>query len=397
MNQIKTFLSNRIVRITAIGVLTMSFVFVADRPIPAHASTMTVDTSADENTNDGHCSLREAIRSAINHVGVDTCTVGVGNDLIVFSVSSVNVNSPLPAVTSGNTLAIYGGSGKITLNAALSSGSAFTVNAGGTLTVQNVNFQSNGLCYHSAGSLSLINEQMCLVEATAGQVNLQTVTGGLVDTHTGPATLDVAGSTFTGAAPFTFWLGTSGATITRSIFNGAGGGSSIASIGALSITRSLFLGSLQSAITVSGGTSHLTNVIVTNKTGVGIESNGSAEVVLTNSTIVGNANGVASSNGGLIHLRNTILSNTTADCTPNTTPMIVDDGGNMKSTSACPTTIFTGNPNLNFLYFPQSGSHAIDGGLNKWCASFDYYGTARPIDGNGDGIAICDIGATEVK
>lgn len=41
------------------------------------------------------------------------------------------------------------------------------------------------------------------------------------------------------------------------------------------------------------------------------------------------------------------------------------------------------------------GSPAIDAGDNSVCPTTDYRGVARPADGNGDGNAVCDIGAYE--
>ena len=40
-------------------------------------------------------------------------------------------------------------------------------------------------------------------------------------------------------------------------------------------------------------------------------------------------------------------------------------------------------------------SPAIDAGDPAYCPATDQRGVSRPFDGNGDGLAICDIGAYE--
>jgi len=45
---------------------------------------------------------------------------------------------------------------------------------------------------------------------------------------------------------------------------------------------------------------------------------------------------------------------------------------------------------------PSSGSPAIDAADDGVCPSVDILGAVRPVDGDGDGSAVCDIGAYEV-
>lgn len=54
------------------------------------------------------------------------------------------------------------------------------------------------------------------------------------------------------------------------------------------------------------------------------------------------------------------------------------------------------NGGLTKTHAPLPGSPAIDGGDNALCLSEDQRGVSRPLDGNVDGTAACDIGAIEI-
>lgn len=127
-------------------------------------------------------------------------------------------------------------------------------------------------------------------------------------------------------------------------------------------------------------------------------------MTLQNVTIAGN--NAAQLGGGIsgaaATFTNTLIANNTApdgNCTSLAAP--TDNGGNKQFPGS--TCGFTGTlaaspigalaPDYTFWLIP--GSKAIDGGTNTGCAAADQAGTPRPLDGNGDGNAVCDSGAVE--
>ena len=135
---------------------------------------------------------------------------------------------------------------------------------------------------------------------------------------------------------------------------------------------------------------------------------------ITNCTIYGNSawtydGGIDNEQSGSVQLQNTILAgNSESDCSGS----LVSLGNNLiGSPSNCTITLLstdlTGDPKLGVLtyselagieYLPlMSGSPAIDAANNNVCQNFatDQIGNPRIVDGNGDGTAICDIGAIE--
>jgi predicted outer membrane repeat protein len=120
-----------------------------------------------------------------------------------------------------------------------------------------------------------------------------------------------------------------------------------------------------------------------------------------NSTVVGNEapyGAVAAYDG--FQLYNSIIAhNQGRDCVVTPVPNI----NSLISDSSC-TAALTGDPRLGPLqpanddrqaYLLLPDSPAIDAGDNATCQADDQHGAPRPVDGNGDGIAACDIGAVE--
>jgi hypothetical protein len=127
---------------------------------------------------------------------------------------------------------------------------------------------------------------------------------------------------------------------------------------------------------------------------------------LANVTISGNT---AREGGALYKVGSLLLKNTIVDgdCKIDGVP-ITSLGHNLDSGTTCGLAgagdIKYADPKLGPLqlnggYSPthalQPGSPAIDAGDNAGCPATDQRGVARPADGNGDGSAICDIGAYE--
>ena len=58
------------------------------------ANVIIVNTTADENNNDGDCSLREAVRSANEDTNIDNCNAGLGSDAIfIFETGTINIGT----------------------------------------------------------------------------------------------------------------------------------------------------------------------------------------------------------------------------------------------------------------------------------------------------------------
>ena len=86
--------------------------------------------------------------------------------------------------------------------------------------------------------------------------------------------------------------------------------------------------------------------------------------------------------------------------------LLSSQGNNLESANTCGLNAagdkINANPKLGPLqnnggttwtHALLAGSPAIDGGTNSGCPATDQRGVSRPIDGDHDGSAVCDIGA----
>lgn len=365
-----------------IGVLALLLALAGSSPPVAHAATITVT-----NTNDsGAGSLRQAIAGAFSGdiiafapglTGTITLTSGellLNKDLTIIGPGtsalaiSGNNASRVFRVGDGVTVSIYG----MTIrdgNAATTTDGGGILNTG-TLTLNNVIVTANAATDDGGGIYNGTGGILTLTDVTISG-NMATEDGGGVYVYDGTVTM--TGVTVNGNTAGRFGGG---------IFNGK----------TITLTNVTISGNTASS---KGGGFHnvvtatLTNVTISDNSGDGFFQDGYPS---TNATF-----------------KNTIIANNTAaNCY--LIKALTSQGYNLSSDNSCagsftaPGDLNNTNPLLGALadnggatqtHALQSGSPAIDAGTNTGCPSADQRGVTRPLDGNGDGSATCDIGAFE--
>ncbi|MGQ0601367.1 MAG: LysM peptidoglycan-binding domain-containing protein [Anaerolineales bacterium] len=384
--------------------LTLSLTLLASLlAAPVHvawAATITVTETADELNSDGDCSLREAITAANTNLPVDAC----------------------PAGESGNTDTIQLAAATYTL-------SIVGANENGAAT--------GDLDIAPAGSVSMVGAGSTVIDGAG----IDRVLDVLASSNLTLSSLTIQNGTAVningGGIRNLGTLTLNGVVIANNTATGSGVGGGLASSGITTINNSTFTGNTANeggGLHVTTGSANVAGVLVAGNTannlGGGIYNLGGT-LTLTNATIRGNSTS-GGDGGGLQTDSSTTLSNVTISentasglgsglrttITINARNSVL---ANNSGSSDCSGTIFSsGNPNFvqsvagcnvvgggpltganplgafsGTLYPLPLGSPAIDAGNNATCPATDQAGTSRPLDGDGSGVAECDLGAYE--
>lgn len=384
-----------------------------------YAATITVSTLDDELNTDGDCSLREAVRAANLDQAVDACPAGSGTDTISLAageyILSLAGQSEDEALTgdldiSGDLFIV--GSGKETTSI---NGSGldrvFDIHPGSQVTLEGLTITGGDGGY--GGGLNVTNSNLTLFRAEVSGNNGSNGGGLYLDDSTMVIVeSDISGNAaHWGGGMATFAPEESNATvlIKKSLIsdNTSIDGGGIVNFGpALTLVNS----------TISGNT---LNFSFGNGAGLYNYSYGTAQ--LYNTTIANNSGGHEGGGirGNNITVRNSIISgNQTSSSGPDCGGTLTSEGYNLiENATGCTivgdtTGNITGasadlgqlqdNGGQTMTHGLLNTSPAIDGAdpggcLDEASASLteDQRGSLRPVDGNGDGVARCDMGAFE--
>lgn len=372
----------------------------------AQTALITVNTLKDENTVDGNCSLREAIRAANTDQPVDACPAGSGADTIYLPAGTyklsiagreedngltgdLDIFSDVTITGSGEGATIVDGGGLDRVFHVV--GDSQTQVKIANLTIRNGSASASEL-YGGGGILNVAGN--LVVTRVVLQANHAANTGGGIDNH-GNLTVDqvtfIQNTSAVGAGLFNdAQLSVFNSTFTQNTAERTGGGMDNNADGT-TVTNSTFSGNSAD----QGG-------------GIFTDS----QMDLLNLTIVENSTGLNNNYTKGIRIKNSIiaLSTTGSDCTGSGTFTSAGNNIDSDNTDSCNFKLPSDQPSVDpqvkaladnggptLTHDLEAGSPAIDHGDNTACPKTDQRGAFRPADGNGDNNAVCDIGAVEFK
>jgi CSLREA domain-containing protein len=345
-------------------------------------ASVIVNTQEDELNRDGDCSLREAILAANTGTSVDACSVGSGANTIGLSPGIYILTLAGDFEDAGATgdldlqanLVIRGVGARSTIIDGNNGDRVFDILPGARVVLSDLAVRGGSIDGNGGG---IENEGKLIITRVTVSDNFAVGDGGGIYNS---GVLAVSESTIA----------------TNSAFNSGAG---ISNAGDLAIVTSTLSGN---KITYEFGADR----------GGGFR-NLSGAARLNNVTINENqatTGGGIVNDGGTVQVKNVIVANSPAHTNCDGINAITSQGYNLDSGATCgfngPGDLSNMGPQLGPLannggttntHALLPGSPAIDAGTNNGCPATDQRGVLRPQDGDGDGTAVCDIGAYELK
>ncbi len=404
----------------------------------AGAATFVVDSTADEvdttpgngicATLAGTCTLRAAVQEANALAGPDTIVLPGGLFLLTragnaeefAATGDLDVTDDLTIEGAGTaSTTIDGGGIDRVLHVRFSDGK----NPG--LTLRDVTIAGGQVTDAPGGGLYFASAGIALVERTEFTGNHvlgeeSSAVGGAISSNAG-GNLTVRESRLAGNS-----ADRGGALFSNSFLlvedstiadNDARASSALDSFGSAILRRSVVSGNEATGnYTISASTANLTIEDATLSSNIDpftIVSVSEATGTLRNVTIANNDSFSAVDGfvDGTVQILNSIVYNPLAvqECTASTGGQVVSLGYTLDRDGTCATGALGDLPSTDPLLGPLAdnggpththlllaGSPAIDAGDDLSCTLQDQRGVARPQDGDGDGMAHCDLGAVEV-
>jgi len=371
--------------------------------------------------DDGICSITEAIQNANNTSGtpvnVDCAAGGIpdgaggaADDIILpnnstFTFDGINPSTfpgygqnALPAITSNIT--IEGNGSTFQRSSASGTPNFRLINSSGPLTLNNLTITNgrvnDGGCIRIDGTFNLNNSEISGCEAIISGGGIAISDGNIIITNS-VISGNTAGNNGGGIDNYSFFTQSTRMNIINSTISG------------------------NSTTNLGGGVF------------IGAGDFVNLDISIVNSTITNNTSyfgGGLSFNYTNPNVRNTIISGNNSsngnfrNCYSNFNSIFNDNGNNLSDDSSCdfdinsssenfdnnclePLADNNGGPTLTHALIASgdqqcSTNLAIDGGDNNTCANsninnLDQRGVMRPIDGDNDNNAVCDIGSFEFE